>query len=156
MHGFAYICVIHMLSLNTVVLTSRECQGKLWLPKKCAPKNLKTMLSQKTVHTCIGTTLPRLKIDLKSLKTCLEWSYRILKIFETIYQFFICRPTVRPTNARPMGPVLSTRKVLFVRNTDLLFEEGLSTASSCFLSSFEVQSSSRMVRNNKLITATCT
>ena len=31
------------------------------------------------------------------------------------------------------------KKVLFVRNTDLLFEEDLSTAPSCSLSSFEVQ-----------------
>ena len=37
--------------------------------KKCAPKNhLKTILSQKTVHKCIGTTLQGLKIDSKSLK----------------------------------------------------------------------------------------
>ena len=45
-------------------------------PQKRAPKNnLKTILSQKTVHKCIGTTLSKLKINSKSLKTHLEWSY---------------------------------------------------------------------------------
>ena len=57
---------------------------------------------------------------------------------------------IRHTSTRRMGPVL------FSHNTDLLFEEDLSTAPSCFLSSFEVQSSSRMVRNNKLNTDVCT
>ena len=82
------VCNMYGISLSTVVLNSRDCQEKLWLPKKHALKNnFKTILSQKL---------------------------------------------------------------------SLLFEEDLITVLSCFLSSFEVQSSSRMVRNNKLITATCT
>ena len=52
-------------------------------PKNAPQKNLKTILSPKTVHKCIGTTLQRLKIDSKSLKTHLEWSYRISKISKT-------------------------------------------------------------------------
>ena len=73
------------ISLSTVVLNSRDCQGKLWLPKKHIPKNnLKTIPSPKTVYKCIGTTLQRLKIDSKSLKTRLEWSYRISKISSAI------------------------------------------------------------------------
>ena len=50
-----YICIIQnactngYVSLSTVVLNSRDCQGKLWLPKKVPRKNnLKTILSQKT------------------------------------------------------------------------------------------------------------
>ena len=63
-----------------------------------------------------------------------------LKIFKTTsFCLLDCRPDVRPTSTRCMGPVLSTRKALFVCNTDLLFKEDLSTAPSCFLSSFEVQ-----------------
>ena len=54
-----------------------------------------------------------------------------------------CWPAIRP---RCMGPVLSITKALSIHNTDLLFEEDLSTVPLYFLSSFEVQSSSRMVR----------
>ena len=42
-----------------VVLNSRDCQEKLWPPKKYAPKN---NTITKTAHKHIGTTLPRLKI----------------------------------------------------------------------------------------------
>ena len=48
-------------------------------PKMCPKYHLKT---QKTVHKCIGATLPRLKIDSKSLKTRLEWGYQILKFLK--------------------------------------------------------------------------
>ena len=71
------------------------------------------------------------------------------------FEFFVCRTSVRPTSARCMGPVLIISKALFICNTDLLFED-LFTAPLCFLSSFKVQLSSSMVRNNKLITAACT
>ena len=93
------------------------------------------------------------KINSKSLKISLEWSYRILKISKTTSFSSDGLPTIRPTNARRVGPVLSIRKAL------------LSLTETCCLkkiyplryhSSFEVQSSSRMVRNNKLITAACT
>ena len=40
----------------------------------------KTTLKQQTVHKHIGT---KAKIDTKSLKTRMEWSYRILKISKT-------------------------------------------------------------------------
>ena len=54
------------------------------VPKNEPRKNhLKTILSRKTVHKRIATTLPRLKIDSKSLKTRREWSYQILKISKT-------------------------------------------------------------------------
>ena len=52
-------------------------------PKTCPKIHLKTIISQKTYHKHIGTTLQRLKIDSKSLKTCLESSYWILKISKT-------------------------------------------------------------------------
>ena len=42
--------------------------------------HLKTILSQKTVHKCIGTNLPRLKIDSKSL--CKDTSGVELSDFE--------------------------------------------------------------------------
>ena len=51
-----------LLSLGMVVLNSRDCQGKLWLPKM-RPKNLKTILSQKTIYKCISATL---KIESKA------------------------------------------------------------------------------------------
>ena len=93
------------------------------------------------INALHGTTLPRLKIDSKSLKTRLEWRYRILKISKTTTFSSASlpdwRPAVRPTSARRTGPILSITKALTVRNTDLLFEEDLSTAPWCFLSSFE-------------------
>ena len=38
------LCRDTVLSLSTVVLNSRDCQGKLWLPKKMRPE--KTTLKQ--------------------------------------------------------------------------------------------------------------
>ena len=55
-----------------------------WLSKNAPQKHLKTILSLKTAHKHIGTTLQRLKVDSKSLNTHLEWSYRILKISKTM------------------------------------------------------------------------
>ena len=120
-----------MILLSMVVLNSRDFQGKLWLPKNVPKNNFITILSQKTVHKCIGTTLQRLKIDSKSLKTRLEWSYQILKISKTTTFLSAGQPdslpAVRPTSTRRTGPILSTTKTLASRNTDLLFEEDLTT-----------------------------
>ena len=66
----SYILPSYVYNNMWVISLSTDCQGKLWLPKKCTPKyHLKTILSQKTVHKHIGTTLQRLKIDSKSLDT---------------------------------------------------------------------------------------
>ena len=116
------------ISLSTVVLNSRDW-GKLWLPKKRALKNnLKTILSPKTVHKYIGTTLQSLKIDSK-LKDMSGVGYRISKISKTAFCLPDCWPAVRPTSARRTGPILSIIKEFEVCNIDLLFEENLSTAT---------------------------
>ena len=51
--------------------------------QKCTLQTTLKQYYHKNVHKRIGTTLQKLKIDSKSLKTCLEWSYRILKISKT-------------------------------------------------------------------------
>ena len=96
--------------------------------QKRGPKiHLKTILSQKTVHKRIVTTLQRLKIDPKCLKTRLESSYRVLKISKTTT--FSPAGLLACRSDRRTGPILSIIKALAVCNIDLLFEEDLSTVT---------------------------
>ena len=78
-------------------------------------------------YKCIGTTL---KIDSIILKTLLELSYRILKISKiTTFSSDGLPAAIRPTSTRRTAPILSKTKALAICNIDLLFKEGLSTAS---------------------------
>ena len=72
---------VHLL-LSMVVLNSRECQGKLRFPKNMPWNTLKQYYHKKLSINVLVKPY-QLRIDSKSLKTRLEWSYRILKISKT-------------------------------------------------------------------------
>ena len=86
-------------------------------PKKQPWNNTTT----KTAHKCIVTTLLRLTINSKSLKTHLESSYWILKTSKTTSFSSDSLTDVRPTSTRCIGPDFNTMKALTIHNTNLLF-----------------------------------
>ena len=76
-----YIHIIKYGSTYQQGLSRKTMAFQKTRPEKTTLKQYQ--LSLKTVRKCIGTTLQKLKIDSKSLKTRLEWSYRISKISKT-------------------------------------------------------------------------
>ena len=93
-------------SLSTVVLTSRDCQGKLWLPKTCPKITLKQYYNK----NCLQMYWYNLTKAKNQFKNPIGF-WKFLK-----HQLFVWQteglPAIKPTSSKCTGPILSITKAL--------------------------------------------